>query len=38
MSQAIAHIQKLAGDRAKDIRILNGETGWPTGMDILTLS
>ncbi|KAL1999387.1 hypothetical protein VTN02DRAFT_4585 [Thermoascus thermophilus] len=30
MAQAIAHIQNLAGDRAKDIRILNGETGWPT--------
>lgn len=30
MSQAIQHIQKLAGANAANIRILTGETGWPT--------
>lgn len=34
MSQAIQHIQKLAGANAANIRILTGETGWPTGRNI----
>lgn len=31
MSGALSHIQKVAGDNADKIWILNGETGWPTG-------
>lgn len=30
MTGAIQHIQKVAGDNAKNINIVNGETGWPT--------
>lgn len=30
IAQAIEHVQKVAGDNAKNIRFLNGETGWPT--------
>ncbi|KAL4809519.1 glycoside hydrolase superfamily [Aspergillus unguis] len=30
MAQAKAHIEKVAGDNAKNIRFGNGETGWPT--------
>ncbi|EEH08340.1 beta-glucosidase [Histoplasma capsulatum G186AR] len=30
MARAMAHIQKVAGSRAKDIYIATGETGWPT--------
>ncbi|KAJ5902195.1 Glucan 1-3-beta-glucosidase [Penicillium taxi] len=30
MSGAIEHIQKVAGDNADKIRIITGETGWPT--------
>jgi glycosyl hydrolase family 17 len=32
IAQAIKRIQTIAGDNAKNIRIINGETGWPTGM------
>lgn len=32
MMQAMGHIQKVAGDNAKNIHMANGETGWPTGM------
>lgn len=31
MSGAISHIQKIAGSNADKIKIVNGETGWPTG-------
>lgn len=31
MSGALTHIQKVAGANADKIKILNGETGWPTG-------
>ena len=31
MSGAMEHIQKVAGDNADKIRVINGETGWPTG-------
>ena len=31
ISQAISHIQKVAGNDADSIRVLNGETGWPSG-------
>jgi len=31
MSGAMSHIQKIAGSNADKIRIINGETGWPTG-------
>lgn len=30
MSGAMSHIQKIAGSNADKIRIINGETGWPT--------
>jgi len=30
MSGAMTHIQQIAGDKASQIHILNGETGWPT--------
>ena len=30
MSQAMDHIQNIAGDNAKNVRFGNGETGWPT--------
>ncbi|KAL6239931.1 hypothetical protein BDW75DRAFT_248691 [Aspergillus navahoensis] len=30
MAQAKAHIEKVAGDNAKNIRFGNGESGWPT--------
>jgi len=30
IAQAIKRIQTIAGDNAKNIRIINGETGWPT--------
>lgn len=32
MSQAMQHIQSVAGDNKDKIRFGNGETGWPTGM------
>lgn len=31
MHGAMEHIQKVAGDNAKRIQVVNGETGWPTG-------
>lgn len=31
MSGAMTHIQRIAGNKATQIHILNGETGWPTG-------
>lgn len=31
MSGAMTHIQQVAGDKATQIHIINGETGWPTG-------
>ena len=31
MSHAMQHIQDVAGDNADKIRVINGETGWPTG-------
>lgn len=31
MAQTIAHVQQIAGDNAANIRVINGETGWPTG-------
>lgn len=30
MDQAIQHVKQVAGDNARNIRIINGETGWPT--------
>ncbi|KAL1962708.1 hypothetical protein VTN77DRAFT_9252 [Rasamsonia byssochlamydoides] len=30
IAQAMEHIQKIAGDNAKNIRFSTGETGWPT--------
>ncbi|GLI73801.1 glycoside hydrolase 3 protein [Penicillium ochrochloron] len=30
MAGAMTHIQKIAGDNADKIRVINGETGWPT--------
>ncbi|KAJ5091760.1 Glycoside hydrolase superfamily [Penicillium alfredii] len=30
MSKAMQHIQKVAGDKADQITVVNGETGWPT--------
>ncbi|CEO58784.1 Putative 1,3-beta-glucanosyltransferase Bgt1 [Penicillium brasilianum] len=30
MSGAMSHIQKVAGSNADKIRVINGETGWPT--------
>ncbi|KAJ5682203.1 Glucan 1-3-beta-glucosidase [Penicillium macrosclerotiorum] len=30
MSGAMSHIQQVAGDNADKIRVINGETGWPT--------
>lgn len=30
MAQTIAHVQQIAGDNAANIRVINGETGWPT--------
>ncbi|KAJ5082277.1 Glucan 1-3-beta-glucosidase [Penicillium argentinense] len=30
MSGAMTHIQKVAGNNADKIRVINGETGWPT--------
>lgn len=38
MSQAMHHIQSVAGDNKDKIRFGNGETGWPTGMSSLSLS
>lgn len=32
MSGAMKHIQKIAGKNADKIRVINGETGWPTGI------
>lgn len=32
MAGAMKHIQKLTGDKASKIKVINGETGWPTGM------
>lgn len=32
IAQAIEHVQKIAGDNAKNIKFATGETGWPTGM------
>jgi glucan 1,3-beta-glucosidase len=32
MNQAINHVRQIAGNNAKNIHFLNGETGWPTGM------
>jgi exo-beta-1,3-glucanase (GH17 family) len=34
IAQAIERIQHIAGDNAKNIRIINGETGWPTGTNL----
>ena len=34
MEQAIARIHKTAGDRADDVYIAVGETGWPGGMSL----
>lgn len=31
MAGAMQHIQNVAGDNADKIRVVNGETGWPTG-------
>jgi glucan 1,3-beta-glucosidase len=31
MSGAMSHIQQIAGSNADKIKVLNGETGWPTG-------
>lgn len=30
MAGAMSHIQKVAGDNADKIHVINGETGWPT--------
>ncbi|KAJ5242582.1 Glucan 1-3-beta-glucosidase [Penicillium citrinum] len=30
MAGAMKHIQKLTGDKASKIKVINGETGWPT--------
>lgn len=39
MSQAMHHIQDVAGDNKDQIRFGNGETGWPTGKSLsLSLS
>jgi glucan 1,3-beta-glucosidase len=32
MTGAMKHIQKIAGSNADKIRVITGETGWPTGM------
>lgn len=31
MAGAMSHIQKIAGSNADKIRVITGETGWPTG-------
>lgn len=31
MAGAMSHIQKVAGENSNKIRVINGETGWPTG-------
>lgn len=31
MKGAMEHIQKVAGANSKKIKVVNGETGWPTG-------
>ena len=31
MAQTISHVQQVAGANTNNIRILNGETGWPNG-------
>lgn len=31
MAGALSHIQQVAGDNAYKIKVMSGETGWPTG-------